>query len=146
MSVDMYFTVYMGGKWRNDDSIIAIPESGIHDALSIPLSLVSSIILETGHLCNAHHIHQWLRDNALDDSRSQDQPQYITESILRQLKKVCAKVLQSRELADALLPMPSHSGSYAEWYFKDLQDTIDIIDRTLKVADDYGCDIYYHIS
>jgi hypothetical protein len=145
MSVDMYFTVdvYVGGKWRNDDSIIAIPESGIHDALSIPLPLVSSITLETGHLCNAYHIHQWLKDTAIDDSG--EQKHYMTESILQQLKEVCEEVLQSRELADTLLPMP-YGWSYGEWYFQTLQEAIDIVNRTLKVADEYGCDIYYEAS
>jgi hypothetical protein len=144
MSVDMYFTVKLYLEDKRKDAVLTIPENEDgRKAMSIPLSFVPSITLRIGQLCNAFQIHWWLVDNAFDGS--EDFPQGMDGYTLGQLKEVCEKVLRSRELADTLLPFVrgENVGPYLEWYFQDLRDTVDIIDRMLDIEGRYGGRMYY---
>ena len=60
---------------------------------------------------------------------------------LKQLRETCQKVLDNHDLAESLLPTSSGfffgGTEYDDWYFKDLEDTVKIIDDALKLPDQW---------
>ena len=61
---------------------------------------------------------------------------YVDRSDLIELKSICEKVLEDKELANELLPTGRGfffgSVEYDEWYFDDLEYTVEKIDELMK--------------
>jgi hypothetical protein len=66
---------------------------------------------------------------------------FVNKERLEQLKKVCLEVLENKSLAEDLLPTSSGfffgSTTYDEYYYGDLNHTIEIINRCLESKFDY---------
>lgn len=95
---------------------------------------VSGIDEEVGYWRKANQIHNWFVENVqdgTDDCGTYD----VSEDNLIELLKLCKEVLANKEKAPELLPSSSGfffgSTEYDEWYFKDLEDTIIIIEEVL---------------
>ena len=116
---------------------------------------------EVGYWRKANHIHNWFMqncacrdeyDNPIDDCR----PIEITVDKLEKLLDACKKVLADHSLASSLLPTQSGfffgSTEYDEYYFGDIEKTIEIIEPVLKFAkhkleiEDYNWEVYYQAS
>ena len=155
MGLDMYLEVkvFIGGRYRNTNQVIEIPKDenmffGNLD-LEIPVKMIDTITLLTGVWRKANHIHQYFADkcgNGEDDCREM----YVNEKDLEELKDLCKRILKNHELAPSLLPTQEGfffgSTEYDEYYFSDLEDTIKIINETLKCAEKYEGSIYYVAS
>ena len=116
---------------------------------------------EVGYWRKANHIHNWFMqncaerdewDNPIDNCR----PIEITVDKLEKLLDACKKVLADHSLAETLLPTQSGfffgSTEYDEYYFGDIEKTIEIIEPVLKFAkhkleiEDYDWEVYYQAS
>ena len=109
----------------------------------------------------ANHIQNWYIkncterdecDNPIDDCR----PIEITVDKLEKLLDDCKKILADHSLANSLLPTQSGfffgSTEYDEYYFGEIERTIEIIEPVLKFAKhkleikDYDWEVYYQAS
>ena len=116
---------------------------------------------EVGYWRKANQIHNWFMqncakrdeyDNPIDDCR----PIEITVDKLEKLLDDCKKVLADHSLANSLLPTQSGfffgSTAYDEYYFGEIERTIEIIEPVLKFAkhkleiEDYVWEVYYQAS
>lgn len=116
---------------------------------------------EVGYWRKANHIHNWFIQNCADRDECGDpiddcRPIEITVDKLEELLESCKKVLADHSLASSLLPTQSGfffgPTDYDEYYFKDIEDTIEIIEPVLKFAKhkleikDYVWEVYYQAS
>lgn len=116
---------------------------------------------EVGYWRKANQIHNWFMqncaerdeyDNPIDDCR----PIEITVDKLEALLDTCKKVLADHSLADSLLPTTDGfffgSTEYDDYYFGELEQTVEIIEPVLKFAKhkleikDYAWEVYYQAS
>ena len=69
------------------------------------------------------------------------QKYYCDKEQLKELKELCQQVLDDPKQAEELLPVKEGfffgSEEYDEWYFSDLQETIEIIDWAISKEYDY---------
>ena len=116
---------------------------------------------EVGYWRKANQIHNWFMqncaerdeyDNPIDDCR----PVEITVDKLEELLDTCKKVLADHSLAKELLPTADGfffgSTEYDDYYFGELEQTVEIIEPVLKFAKhkleikDYAWEVYYQAS
>ena len=116
---------------------------------------------EVGYWRKANQIHNWFMqncanrdeyDNPIDDCR----PVEITVDKLEALLDTCKKVLADHSLAGSLLPTTDGfffgSTEYDDYYFGELEQTVEIIEPVLKFAKhkleikDYAWEVYYQAS
>lgn len=114
-----------------------------------------------GYWRKANAIHNWFLENCaardkwadpIDDCR----PIEIPVEKLEELLDDCKKVLEDKSLATELLPTTDGfffgSTEYDDWYFDDIEDTIDIIEPVIKFMKymleikDYTWSIIYQAS
>lgn len=101
---------------------------------------------EIGYWRKANAIHRWFVENC-QGGEDNCATYGVSHEELKELKRVCEKVLQKPEEAEDLLPTQSGfffgPTEYDEWYVQDLKDTIEIIDWALAQKFDY---FEYHSS
>ena len=116
---------------------------------------------EVGYWRKANQIHNWFMqncarrdeyDNPIDDCR----PVEITVDKLEALLDTCKKVLADHSLAGSLLPTTDGfffgSTEYDDYYFGEIEQTVEIIEPVLKFAKhkleikDYAWEVYYQAS
>lgn len=141
MGLDMYLTAERF-IWHNEQELV--PDL---TALDIPPTAeISTITVRAGCWRKANAIHKWFVDN-IQDGVDECQKSYVSYEELHELQLLCKQVLADRSLAKSLLPTKSGfffgSTDYDEWYFKDLEHTVEIID---KLPDPAKFDFYYQSS
>lgn len=142
MGLDMY----LSGKrfissFKDSDKAIAeaiannFPEIE-NKRTSYDTPCVREVTIEAGYWRKANAIHKWFVDN-VQGGEDECRPHYVTREQLEKLREICERVLAFRHLAVELLPTGSGfffgSTTYDEWYFKDLETTIKIIDDCLEL-------------
>jgi len=104
--------------------------------------------MEVGYLRKANQIHKWLVDN-IQDGEDECQKSYFPEEKIKELKKVCERIILDHKLSETLLPTGKGfffgNTDYDEYYFDDLKEMISICDNCLKVQKQ-GWTSYYHSS
>jgi hypothetical protein len=106
------------------------------------------VSIEVGYWRKANAIHKWFVDNCqdgVDDCRKA----YVSADALVMLRDACKSVLSNHSLADELLPCESGfffgSTEYDEYYYADLEYTVELIETILdKYGDKYM--FSYHSS
>ena len=125
------------------------------------LSISRKTDYEVGYWRKANHIHNWFIQNCaykdecgdpIDDCR----PIEITVDKLEKLLDDCKKVLADHSLAKELLPTVDGFffgwTDYSDWYFDEIERTIEIIEPVLKFAKhkleigSYIWGVYYQAS
>jgi len=95
----------------------------------------------------ANSIHKWFVDNC-GGGEDNCEEIYVGKDSLRKLKEVIEKVLSDHNKANELLPTSSGfffgGTEYDEWYFKDLSETLEVINEVLD--DDIKGSITYQAS
>lgn len=99
-------------------------------------SPVKEVSIEAGYWRKANAIHQWFVKN-VQGGEDKCEQHYVSREQLEELKKLCEKVLAFRHLAVECLPTTSGflfgSTDYDDWYFRDLEQTVRIIDDALEL-------------
>lgn len=89
-----------------------------------------------GYWRKANMVHQWFVDNCAegtDDCRAV----YVEDEKLTRLRDLCAMLLEKRSPSQAAAFLPTAEGFFFggtdidEWYWRDLEDTVQIIDTAL---------------
>jgi len=99
-----------------------------------------SIDFPMGYWRKSNQIHNWFVEN-LADGVDECQKIFVSRESLENLRDLCNQVLADNSLAKDLLPTGAGfffgSLEYDEYYFGDLKQTVEIIDRCLKSKFDY---------
>lgn len=153
MGLDMYLTKKTYVKnWNHmsDDEKHNVSVEG-KSAKEIKPERVTYIEEEVAYWRKANQIHNWFVTNVQngeDDCRSY----YVEASQLEDLVNRCKEVLEDNSKAEELLP--SIGGfffggtEYDEWYFKDLENTVELVGGILEEMkeNDAYYEFYYESS
>lgn len=98
------------------------------------------IQVEVGYWRKANAIHRWFVEN-IQGGTDNCATYSVSIEQLKTLKSICEEVLNKPELADKKLPTKDGfffgPTEYDEFYFNDIQETIDIINKCLELDYDY---------
>ena len=97
----------------------------------------------------ANAVHKWFCD--LDGGRDECQNIYVTRENLVTLRDLCASVISQPAMAASVLPTQAGfffgSYDYDEWYMRDMEDTINQIEKILESVPEGGwTDFIYRAS
>ena len=143
MGLDMYLK---GKVFLNYNS----PErEDIAKMLEIDEYDVSSVTVELGYWRKANHIHKWFVDNVQNGVDNCGE-YFVSKEDLETLLLICKQALEDKTKASSLLPTQQGfffgGQEYDDWYFDDLESTIEILDKALKFYNEKIVDIYYRAS
>jgi hypothetical protein len=151
MGLDMYLTkkVYIGAKYehRKVTGEISLKIDG--KPVNIKLNRISYINEEVGYWRKANQIHKWFVDN-VQGGEDNCGDYWVSPKHLKELLELCKKVKNNPKEAPELLPTEEGfffgGTEYGDEYMRDIDDTIDILEKVLS-EEDYGNDEYsYHAS
>ena len=93
----------------------------------------------------ANQIREWFATHIGVDN-CKESP--LTKEILMDLRDDCIKVIVNHNRAKELLPTSSGfffgSTEYDDWYFKDLEDTVKMLDKIIHETDWENEEVYYY--
>ena len=114
----------------------------------IDLSNITNIEEEVGYWRKANQIHRWFVEN-IQNGVDNCGEYSISKGELEELRNICTEVLNDHSKAEELLPSASGfffgNTDYDEYYYNDVQHTIEILDKILSESDG-NQDIYYSSS
>jgi len=141
MGLDMYLNKKTYVKqWDHIDETkqykVEVTRGG--EPTNIDPKKVKYIIEEAGYWRKANAIHKWFVDNCqdgVDDCRDA----YVGFNDLQALLDLCRIVIIDKSKAEQLLPSTSGfffgNTEYDEWYYNDIQNTIEILEKALEDKD-----------
>jgi hypothetical protein len=101
-----------------------------------------------GYWRKTNQVHAWFVEQCQDGVDECQISDAIDPSKLLELKELCEKVLADHSLADALLPTrPGFffgDTAYDEWYFSDLKETVELLERVLTNPAARRDDVTFH--
>jgi hypothetical protein len=151
MGLDMYLSAkrYL---YRDADEPIS---DGINELLGIPSDkskrfhgasfVAKEISIEAMGWRKANAIHGWFVENC-QDGKDECQESYVPREKLQELVELCQEALDNPD-AEVLEPTAGFFfGSYEkdEWYYEDLKNTIEGIERALELPTSF--EFYYQAS
>ena len=148
MGLDMYLNkhTYVQHWEHNGDNNYEVTVTKAGKPTNINPKKVKYIIEEAGYWRKANAIHKWFVDNiqdGVDDCRDA----YAERRDLQTLLDLCRIVIIDKSKAEQLLPSSSGfffgNTEYDEWYYNDIQNTIEILEKALEDEDG---DFYYSSS
>ncbi len=146
MGLDMYLTAkrYI---WRHREEEVLEAVRNLN--LAKPHYHPKQIEYEAAYWRKANHIHNWFVLNV--QSGADDCNQYsVGTHDLEKLLAVCKKVMLEPDLASELLPTAEGfffgGTAYDEFYFEDVQYTIDTLELIVSDEDAKLLDFYYQSS
>lgn len=107
----------------------------------------ASVDIKVGYWRKSNQIHQWFVNNC-QDGEDNCAKYYVGLEKVQLLLDICKMVLADHSLAEELLPTGAGfffgSTEYDEFYFGDLEDTVDILENCLTMGE--GWDFFYQSS
>jgi hypothetical protein len=149
MGLDMYLNKHTYVKhWEhNGDNNYEVKVTKAGNPTNIDPKKVKYIIEEAGYWRKANQIHNWFVEN-IQKGNDDCGDYYVGTDDLEKLLDACEKVKADHSLADTLLPSASGfffgGTEYDEWYYKDIDNTIEILKEAL--ADESDSSYYYSSS
>lgn len=149
MGLDMYLNsknyvknwTHMSPEEKHVISIV----KGDGSPTKIDVSRISYVIEEIGYWRKANHIHRWFVEN-VQGGKDDCGDYYVDPDKLKELLAICQQVKADHSLAATLLPTQKGfffgGTEYDEYYFKDIDDTI----RIIETAQNADGDLHYHSS
>jgi hypothetical protein len=157
MGLDMFLTARRRLRtWGGDDDVKLINELNAkfgleptkEDDFSNPIS-VKELTFEAAYWRKANAIHKWFVDN-VQDGVDECQETFVAREQLRKLIDTCKAVLMDPHKAQELLPTESGfffgGTEYDEWYYRDLEYTVERLEKVLATPVFEGCEFYYQSS
>jgi len=150
MGLDMYLRAteyvsrydYDGNNADDNNPLFAqlVEKFDVSDAIGDTPFGGISIDFPMGYWRKVNSVHNWFVEicgGGVDEC----QPMYVNRQHLEELREICKQVLADHSLAEELLPTSAGfffgSTDFDEYYFKDLEYTVKVIDRCLKSKFDY---------
>ena len=138
MGLDMFLLkeVYIGGQYSFNEVKGTIDLTVHGEQIDIPLNKLNSITLDVAYWRKANQVHNWFVNN-VQDGNDDCGTYHVYGDKLKELVKLCKRILKLKETslelavqeAEDLLPTCSGfffgDTNYDEYYFEQLQDTID---------------------
>ena len=155
MGLDMYLEkdTYIGAQFPHRGIEGEISLSRMSGKERVPINVqvdrVSSITEQVGYWRKANAIHKWFVDNC---AKGVDECQriYVDRDKMEDLLEIVTRVLSRKEEAERRLPTQSGfffgDTTYDEWYYKDLEDTREILTNVLSEGYQPWVDYYYRAS
>lgn len=107
---------------------------------------LKSVRAEAAYWRKANQIHQWFVDN-VQDGRDECEEHFVSREQLQELVDLCKEALKTKDAS--LLPPQSGfffgSTDIDEWYWGDLEQTVEMITKALEAFDDKW-EFYYRSS
>jgi hypothetical protein len=114
----------------------------------IDISNVTNIEEEVGYWRKANQIHRWFVEN-IQNGVDNCGEYSVSKGELEELRNICTEVLNDHSKAEELLPSASGfffgNTDYDEWYYNDVEHTIEILDKIIGETNP-NQDIYYSSS
>jgi len=105
---------------------------------------------QVGYWRKFNALHNWFVKHCAIDGEDNCLPIYVSYKDFAELKATCEKVLKHHSLASELLPTQSGfffgDTEYNEWYFKDLEYTVDLFNKIEKLINKSKYDLIYQAS
>lgn len=146
MGLDMYLHkknyIYSSDWVKPEHKQEVVVTKGGEVDTTIKPERVKYVVEEVGYWRKANQIHNWFVEN-VQNGIDECQESYVSRETLEELLGICKKVKEDNSLAESLLPTQSGfffgGTEYDEWYFKDIDNTIEILEETLsdESADDF---------
>ena len=145
MGLDMYLSkkTYVKYWEHNGDNNYEVTVTKAGKPTNIDPKKVSYIVEEVGYWRKANQIHNWFVEN-VQNGVDECQESYTSREKLQSLLDICRIVKIDNSKAEGLLPTQSGfffgGTEYDEWYFKDIDNTIEILEEALsdENADDFA--------
>ena len=136
MGLDMYLKGKKYVSPYSDDKLYTeLNQLTKEMGFTFPATLIE---FQVGYWRKANHIHKWFVDNVqegVDDCKEY----YVSLDTFKVLLETCKTVLNDHSQAEKLLPTESGfffgSTEYDEFYYKDIKNTIDIIEPLVSNPD-----------
>ena len=152
MGLDMYLTrktyVKQWSHQKPEEQFEITITKGGKPYDGIDISNVTNIEEEVGYWRKANQIHRWFVEN-IQNGVDNCGEYSVSKGELEELRNICTEVLNDHSKAEELLPSASGfffgNTDYDEWYYNDVEHTIEIIDKIFSESDG-NQDIYYSSS
>ena len=152
MGLDMYLTrktyVKQWSHQKPEEQFEITITKGGKPYDGIDVSNVTNIEEEVGYWRKANQIHRWFVENVQNGVDNCGEYS-VSKSELETLRNICTEVLNDHSKAEELLPSTSGfffgNTDYDEWYYNDVERTIEIIDKIIGETNP-NQDIYYSSS
>ena len=144
MGLDMYLSAkrYISKHFNEGDTERAeaiqklFPELANIQGRFGDASPVKEVSIDAGYWRKANAIHDWFV-REVQGGEDECKPHYVDREQLLALKEACEQVLADKQKAPELLPTANGfffgSTDYDQYYFEDLESTVEIIDRCLAL-------------
>ena len=107
---------------------------------------ISQIVEEVAYWRKFNALHNWFVENC-QEGRDECQESYVDRDNLKDLVNLLKQIKEDHSKAEELLPTQEGfffgNTNYDEWYFKDVEETLEVLEELLK---EEGGDFYYHSS
>ena len=146
MGLDMYLYARQHFWTGQEDSSDSQISKKIASLVGTDLE-VSDIRATAGYWRKANQIHGWFVKN-VQEGEDDCKEYYVSRQNLIDLRDLCERVIADNSLAPTELPTASGfffgATEYDDWYYKDLADTIKIVDKALTLDKNWSFE--YHSS
>jgi len=140
----LYKKVWVNNDRRNNTYQVVDKTVEIFDK-KYPLKDLEHLVYEVGYWRKANQIHRWFVDN-VQEGNDDCGEYYVSKEKIKELYDLCIEIINNPQKAEELLPAyPGFffgSYEYDEYYMRDLQHTINILEPLLNCNDG----IYYNSS
>ena len=152
MGLDMYLTrktyVRQWSHQKPEEQFEITITKGGKPYDGIDISNVTNIEEEVGYWRKANQIHRWFVEN-IQNGVDNCGEYSVSKGELEELRNICTEVLNDHSKAEELLPSASGfffgNTDYDEYYYNDVEHTIEIIDKIIGETN-RNQDIYYSSS
>ena len=156
MGLDMYLEarVYTS-KYFNGEGEGRVKALQAAEALGMPnvIDNIGSITIsrEMAYWRKANQIHAWFVKN-VQDGKDECQNSYVDQEQLIELRDLCKSLLVNKGEEEAKEKLPSQSGfffggtEYDEWYWGELENTVEMLDRIISLPSFKDLEFQYHAS
>jgi hypothetical protein len=150
MGLDMYLEKRTDVRhWsfqKDEEQFEVVIKKGGVTYPSIKSDRITNITEELGYWRKANQIHRWFVENVQDGVDNCGE-YFVSKADLQSLLDVCLAVKLDHSQAEELLPAGSGfffgNTDYDEWYYNDIDNTIDILKEALT---DEDASYYYSSS